>query len=385
MTGLDPTTVLVVSPVVIVVVGSLFVLEMWRRDRTDVVDRCWTLTFVAAVVTTFAYLAASSPALWWAVPLGNAAFVVSLGSIWSGARARLGHDPALGVVGASAALVALAAIVAGPDAGPWAGALAYLVGVAAWSVLAAVALLGPGSAGAREARALGAACAVAGSYYAVRAVVYAVGGPTSEPFVRWFGTATTTLVNLVLIVVGAFAMIALRTRETAELGDALFDPSSGARTRAGLERAVAERAAEHGGAGRWELVVVALELRDVRALRDAYGPPGPERARRHLADVALETAPVGALVATDGRAPGVVVVLAEDDEVVRGLWLRALRGRLVDRPFALGGEVLGLDVGEGVASGAAAELWATVERARTTARGSRDRAAQHGDDVARGS
>ncbi|OLT53038.1 hypothetical protein BJF88_01120 [Cellulosimicrobium sp. CUA-896] len=158
MSALDTTTVLVLSSVLVVVVAALFVLGVWRRGRTDRVDRCWSLTFLAAVLTTFAYLAAESPRLWWATALGNGAFVLSLGAIWSGARAREGRRPLVVVVAASAVLVAVLALARGPAGGPWAGGLPYLLAVATWSVLAAAELLGRARPGAVHASVL-ASCA----------------------------------------------------------------------------------------------------------------------------------------------------------------------------------------------------------------------------------
>jgi hypothetical protein len=318
------------------------------------------LPYLAAVVTTFAYLASdSSPALWWAVALGNASFVLALGAIWSGARAREGRRPLLWAVVASAGVAALAVLVAGPDGGPWAGGLAYLLGVAVWGVLAAVELLGRsrGTRRAPEAAALGLTCAVAGGYYAVRAVAFAAGGPESELFVRWLPTSSTTLINLLLILVGAFAMMGLRTREIAEVAAVRYDPVLGTRTMPHLVQAVAARE----GAGR--VHVLALRLLDGGALRDAFGREGREQARRHLADVVLDRLPPGGAAASDpGWADELVVVLPGEADVDG--WLRGLRRALLDRPLRLDGDTLGLDVACRAASGPAREVAAHVRTAR---------------------
>lgn len=362
MTSLDTTTVLVVSAVLIAVVASLFVLGVWRRGRTDHVDRCWSLTFLAAVVTTFAYLAAETPALWWATALGNGAFVLSLGAIWAGARARDARPPLLSLVAASAALVAALALVRGPDGGPWAGGLGYLLALATWCALAAVELLARTRRRAGETAALGAVCAVAAAYYAGRAVAFAAGGPASPTFERFFATSTTTVVNVVLVVVGAFAMMALRTRETAEAAVSRYDAALGTRTMPYLASSVAERAAR-GRLGP-TLQVVVLRLQDARELRAAFGREGREHARAHLATVVLDTLPGQALAGhDDGHPDDLVVVLpgtADGDA-----WLQDVERTLVEQPLRLDGDTVVLDVRHDLRHGRADGLADLVASCRT--------------------
>jgi len=367
VSGLDATTLLVVTPVVLLVVSTLYVIGVVRRAGADVVDRCWTLTFLAAIVTTFAYLASgASSAAWWATALGNGAFVLSLGAIWAGARARAGRRSLLWVVAVSAGVVALAALAGGPDGGPWAGGLAYLLGVAAWSMLAAVELLGRSDAVPRrapEAAALGFTCAVASAFYAARAVVFAAGGPTSETFERWFPTSTTTLVNLVLVLVGAFAMMALRTRETTVAAAVRFDPVLGTRTPAHLGRTVAARAARAGRAPSAPVRVVALRCLDGAAVGDAFGREGREEARAHLADVVLGLLPAGGAAGSDPAARDELLVVLPDGVDDAG-WVGDVRRELLARPVVLDGDPIVLEVAEGRAAGGAEALDELVRTAR---------------------
>lgn len=370
MSELDAPTVLAVSSVLIVVAASLYVLEVWRHGRAELVDRCWSLTFLAAIVTTFAYLgSATSPALWWAVGLGNGAFVLALGTMWSGARARAGHRPLIGAVIATAVGAGVAALAFGPDGGPWAGALAYLLGVAGWAVLAGVELLRGPLRHEREGLALATVCVVASVFYALRAVVYAAGsGPGTPLFDRWFDTATTTMVNLVLIVVGSFSMIALRARETTAVRALRYDPVLGTRTPELLRAGVAR--------GPRRVVVLALEVVDLPALRDAFGPAGPERAWAAAADAAGTLAPAEGLVGTLDGGPGELVVVLAGGRADGEAWLRELRRALLDDPVDVDGDVLGVDVASGVAAGYHDELDVLVARARAE----RDRRVVADDD-----
>jgi len=364
VSGLDETTLLVVTPVVLLVVSTLYVVGVVRRAGADVVDRCWTLTFLAAIVTTFAYLAGgASSTTWWATALGNGAFVLSLGAIWAGARARAGRRSLLWVVAVSAGVVALAALVEGPGGGPWAGGLAYLLGVAAWTMLAAVELIGRSDAARRapEAAALGFTCAVASAFYATRAVVFAAGGPTSATFERWFPTSTTTVVNLILVLVGAFAMMALRTRETTVAAAVRFDPVLGTRTLAHLGRTVTARAGR--GASAAPVRVVALRCLDGAAVRDAFGREGREEAWAHLADVVLGLLPAGGAAGSDPAARDEVLVVLPDEVDAAG-WVGEVRRELLDRPVVLDGDAIVLEVAEGRAAGGADTLGELVLRAR---------------------
>ncbi|OLT53037.1 hypothetical protein BJF88_01115 [Cellulosimicrobium sp. CUA-896] len=167
-----------------------------------------------------------------------------------------------------------------------------------------------------------------------------------------------------LVVVGAFAMMALRTRETAEAAVSRYDAVLGTRTMPYLEASLAERV-RRGRLGP-AVQVAVVRLRDAAALADAFGGGGREQARAHLAAVVLETLPGGALAGHDGaQRDDVLVVLPAHADA--GGWLREVERALVEQPLDLDGDPVVLDVRHGVLAGPADELRALVARARTAA------------------
>ena len=123
--NLDPTSVLVVTALVVNVSGILFILETLLR-RDEGAGRVWAIAFLAAMLTTLSYIIwAQQPAAWGAVAVGNAAFVVGTGCLWLGCR-RFNErriDWASALVGLAALGAAAAVIIAGPEGGDWAGAV----------------------------------------------------------------------------------------------------------------------------------------------------------------------------------------------------------------------------------------------------------------------
>ena len=83
---LDLSSVLVMTALVVNVSGILFIVETLLR-RDEGAGRVWALAFLAGMLTTLAYIVwAQSPDAWWAVAVGNAAFVAGTGCMWLGCR-----------------------------------------------------------------------------------------------------------------------------------------------------------------------------------------------------------------------------------------------------------------------------------------------------------
>ena len=83
---LDLYSVLVMTAVVVNVSGVLFIVETLLR-RDEGAGRIWALAFLAAMLTTLAYVIwVQSPEAWWAIAVGNAAVRRGTGCMWLGCR-----------------------------------------------------------------------------------------------------------------------------------------------------------------------------------------------------------------------------------------------------------------------------------------------------------
>jgi hypothetical protein len=105
---LDLMSVLVMTTLVVNVSGILFIVETLLR-RDEGAGSVWALAFLAGMLTTLSYsLWAQTPDAWWAIAVGNAAFVASTGCMWLGCRRFNGRR-----MGWASAVVAVAVAVAG--------------------------------------------------------------------------------------------------------------------------------------------------------------------------------------------------------------------------------------------------------------------------------
>ena len=76
---LDLASVVLMTALVVNVSGVLFIAETLLR-RDEGAGRIWALGFLAAMLTTLAYtMWTQDPSAWWAITVGNAAFVAGTG------------------------------------------------------------------------------------------------------------------------------------------------------------------------------------------------------------------------------------------------------------------------------------------------------------------
>ncbi|GMA30438.1 hypothetical protein [Litorihabitans aurantiacus] len=127
--NLDLNTLLIVCTLVVVTSCVLYLTSSSRRRGMDAVDRSWTITFLALLMATLAYLLSGlREVAILTVAIGDGFFVLAIGALWAGARAFAGHRPRLCLAIGTAVAVAVAAAIFGAS-GEWAGSYAYLVGI----------------------------------------------------------------------------------------------------------------------------------------------------------------------------------------------------------------------------------------------------------------
>lgn len=228
MLEIDLWTVTLVTALVIVVAGVTFIADTLVR-RDDIAGRIWSIAYLGGMLTVVSYLFwAGDGRAWWAVAVGNAGFVATVGCLWVGTRAYNNRPGFLWVfVLITSLLCAFAVVIAGPGGGDWAGAVLMFVAIAVFTGGAAIESL-RGDIGANpNARALVAVQALACIFYSLRTVAFIVSGPDSASFQIWFGSVSTSFVTIVLVIVAAITMSVLRAdkarlrgrRRSAAFGD----------------------------------------------------------------------------------------------------------------------------------------------------------------------
>ncbi|MCP2637078.1 hypothetical protein K0817_010970 [Microbacterium sp. HD4P20] len=348
--SLDLASVTVMTALVVNVSGILFILETFLR-RDEGAGRIWSVGFLSGMLTTLAYMVwARSEDGWWAIAVGNAAFVAATGCMWLGCRRFNGRPmiwPSLLVTGAVAA-AALAVTVEGRQGGDWAGAL--------WMFIALVVFAGAGAAeclrGAlRESRTawvLGAVLGVQSLYYVVRTTVFVMAGPGSELFESVFGTLSTSFLTVTLTIVAVVVTSVLRATRAPVRGylrrsaESAADIGGAAEFGAGLAR-LCQRAATRSET----VAVIAVRVEDLEQISTAFGSE-VAAALGEAARAGVRThAPTNAMVAEDGVTGLLVAVAMPSAHEARHHAAAIYRG-LFDDLGRVGGGVIPV-VGVGVA------------------------------------
>ena len=346
--NLDLYSVLVMTAVVVNVSGILFIVETLLR-RDEGAGRIWALAFLAAMLTTLAYVIwAQSPEAWWAVAIGNAAFVAGTGCMWLGCRRFNGRRMAWSSAVVAAAVVAAAASVflAGPNGGDWAGALWMFIPLIAFAGAGAIECLRGELRESRTAWVLSAVFGFQSLYYLSRTTAFLTSGPDSTLFQNAFGTITTSFVTVTLTIVAVVVTSVLRAGRAPMRGH--LRPAGFGTARDGiLSQDVFEGAmGDLCERARWrsELVgVIAVRIDDLEQISTAFGSDVARAVTETWRTGVRRHAPSNSFVAEDGPTGLLVGVLVDSPREARRQAAVIYRG-LFDDLGMVGSSVSG-DIG----------------------------------------
>jgi diguanylate cyclase (GGDEF)-like protein len=316
--NLDITTVAAVSGFIVILCGVTFILNTTLR-RNDAVGRIWSVAFVAGILETLAYTVQGlQPSAWWAIAVGNGAFVLAIGMLWSGHRAANGRRALTAVPLAVGALVAAAVLLRGASAGSWAGAVEMFVATAVFAGLGFLETLRGWLRRSLNARIVGIASLVMALYYVARAVLLPLLGPSDVVFASGFGPAEATLINLGLIVVGTVGLSLLQMERFRRPG---LDRPSGFEADGLLDgerfRALAEVWLRRAMRDQTTIAFALIELANIDEINLAFGRSHGDNAIRAMGRLALGDAPAASLVARLSRRRFAVLFPMEDEEDAR--------------------------------------------------------------------
>ncbi|WP_431779069.1 hypothetical protein [Microbacterium aurantiacum] len=369
---LDLLSVLIISSVVVNVSGVVFIVETLLR-RDDGAGRVWALGFLAAMLTTLAYvLWARSGTELWALAAGNATFVTATGCMWLGCRRfngrRIRRDGLLVVVGAGGAAVAV--LVEGFPAGDWAGAVWMFLALTVFSAAAAAECLRGLLGATRSAWVLAVVFALQCGFYIARTAAFLFAGPESALFqvafgsiALSFGTVTLTVVAVVILSVLRATRVPLVDQTRTTLSDIARDGIVSDAVFTGMLTALCVRARQQGAT----LAIVAVRIDDLGQMTTAFGGDVTglviDEWRRGVAT----SVPVGAIIGEDSRAGLLVGCVVDDARGAREAATAVYRG-VFDRLGAATHGIIPV-VGVGVADSSVVgyEPHDLVEAARETA------------------
>jgi sigma-B regulation protein RsbU (phosphoserine phosphatase) len=211
---LDSPTLRVAFGVTTLTLFLLFALVTYRGTRSPF-SFWWCAALALFMGGSLAYLQDGTSAQVWGNPLGNGLIVAGAASVWMGSRSLRGRRTPWWLVVAPAALIVVLSSADSPATNDWSGGALYLALMSALIGLSTreIALLDAGHSRTRWPLIF--ASGILAAYYAVRLVVFLAAGQRSELFTTWFGTPSTTLITLILLVVVSFSMASLSGEQVA--------------------------------------------------------------------------------------------------------------------------------------------------------------------------
>lgn len=287
--ALDTATLRIAFGLMALVLGWLFYFSAYRATRSPY-SAWWCIALVLYLCGSAAFLLDGTPHQWWANPLGNVLLVTGSVSVWSGARSLRTSPPRLWMFGAAPAVTLAASAVDNPASNTWSGGPVFLFSMSLMVGLASRELwrLEPGYSRVRIPMA--SAAASVSVFYLGRLVAFLLDGPEGPVFNTFFGSAVTTLVTMVMLVVVSFSMAALSTeQQTRALRMvATRDYLTGLLNRKAFLDLAAEQLADPAVAWASGALILA-DLDHFKAVNDTYGHAAGDQALQAFAAACQDT------------------------------------------------------------------------------------------------
>ncbi|MDL9979923.1 hypothetical protein [Microbacterium candidum] len=367
---IDAGSAAVMSALVVIVCAVVFIAgALVRRD--DRAGAIWSVAYIGAVVTTISYaLWAEYPTVVWLIAVGDAAFVAGTGCLWLGACRFNGRSmlwrTALVLIATGGTVAAV--LAERPRADGWQGALVMFASLILLAAAGAIESLRGELLRRKPAWSLAFVLALQALYYISRTTAFLVVGPDSALFTQWFGTVTTSVVLVILIIVATVSTSVLLAERSPERA-----PLTAVGEEDEIVSAAAFDAALHGVARRasWRrelVVVVSVRIDDLEQISTAFGGDVAQAVVQAWRAAVRRYAPAAAIVGVDGETGMVVAYVAESASDARRRASVVYRGVFDELGRVSGGVIPVLGVGVGLSSAAGYDAEALVRSARDAAR-----------------
>jgi|GEM_PF-437077 len=321
---LDTVTLRVAFAIVALTLFPLFYLITYRRTRSAY-SGWWCTALALFIGGCSAYLLNGTAHQVWANPVGNVLGVLGAGSVCAGARslratasgtrrpgaarpqaaasaaAGLGLTRPRSIRSAAARLttlkrrswqllagpatvVAIASAVDNPAVNNWSGGPYFLAMMSLLIGLSALELWRLQPDDTRVQRPMAVAAGAVAAYYLGRCVTFIIEGPQGHLFRTVFGSAPTTLLTMMLLVVASFSMAALSNEQvTRELRTrAIRDGLTGLLNRSGFLDLAAKELRRLDRTGVPGALILA-DLDHFKAVNDRYGHAAGDQSLRAFA------------------------------------------------------------------------------------------------------
>ncbi len=347
---LDLTSVVVMSTLVVIVSGVVYIVETLLR-RDDGAGRIWALAFLAAMLTTVAYLVwALDDSAWWAIAVGNAAFVTGTGCMWLGCwgfnERPLTIPSSVVAVGAVGAAVSV--LLSPHDPKGWDGALWMFVALMVFAAAGAVECLRGELRRSRTPLVLAFVLGLQAIFYLMRIIGFVLLGPDSETFNTWLGTIPASFITITFTIVALVVTSVLRAGRAQQRGFEHLSESGVAAD--GILPEASFRAQLHDlverAGWRGELVgVIVVRVDDLHQISTAFGSEIARAVSASLRSGVRRHSPSNAFVGEDGAVGLAVGLLVESAGDARRRAALVYRGLFEGIGTATGGVIPVVGVG----------------------------------------
>ncbi len=286
---LDTATLRIAFGLMALVLVFLFYFSAYRITRSPY-SGWWCLALIFFLTGSACYLLDGTAHQIWANPAGNMLLVHGGVSVWAGARSLRTVPPPKWAFTGIPLVTLVASVVDNPATNTWSGGPVFLAAMGITIGLAARELwrLEPGYSRVRIPMAVSAGGLAV--FYFFRWLAFVVDGQDGPIFVTVFGSAVTTLITMVLLVVVSFSMAALSSEQQTRALRVVAsrDDLTGLLNRKAFLDLAAEQLADRTitrGSG----TLILADLDHFKSVNDTYGHAAGDLALQAFADACTAT------------------------------------------------------------------------------------------------
>ncbi|WP_017200545.1 GGDEF domain-containing protein [Arthrobacter sp. M2012083] len=297
---LDTTTLRIAFGLLALVLTVLFYFSAYRPTRSPY-SGWWCVALVSFLTGAGCFLLDGSGHQVWANPLGNTLLVYGAVAVWAGARSLRSLTLPAWAAAVLPALTLIASLLDSPATNTWSGGPVFLAAMGLGLGLSSYELwrLEPGYSRVRIPMAM--ASGALAIFYFLRWIAFLAEGQTGLVFVTVFGSAATTMVTMVLLVVVSFSMSALSSEQQTRALRVLAsrDDLTNLLNRKAFLELAAEHLADHTVTPNTGTLILA-DLDHFKTINDTHGHAAGDRALRAFADACNNTVRPTDLIARYG-------------------------------------------------------------------------------------
>ncbi|HEY8754288.1 MAG TPA: GGDEF domain-containing protein [Arthrobacter sp.] len=209
---LDTATLRVAFGLMALLLVLLFYFFAYRTTRAPY-SGWWCVALALFLTGALAFLLDGTPHQRWANPLGNVLLVSGAVSVWSSACSLRRALPRPWMMAAAPAATLVASVVDSPATNTWPGGPVFLGSMALMFGLATREMWPTGPGYTRVRVPMTVSVGLVAAFYTGRLIAFLTDGPGGPIFELFFGSAITTMLTMVLLVVVSFSMAALSSEQ----------------------------------------------------------------------------------------------------------------------------------------------------------------------------